>query len=59
MMTNDPVQDAPSFHADHTPYEAMGGEKAVRALANVFYSCMDTANVATRSTKSRSTGHPS
>ena len=42
MMTNDPVQDAPSFHADYTPYEAMGGEKAVRALANAFYACMDT-----------------
>ena len=41
-MSNMPGQNAEAFHSDRTPYEALGGEGAVRALADAFYACMDT-----------------
>ncbi|MCP4811029.1 MAG: group II truncated hemoglobin, partial [Planctomycetaceae bacterium] len=31
-----------TFNADRTPWEALGGEPVVRALADSFYVCMDT-----------------
>lgn len=36
-----PSGDSP-FGPDHTPYDAIGGEPAVRALANAFYDRMLT-----------------
>ena len=41
-MQSDTGQNAEVFHSDRTPYEVLGGEVVVRALANAFYTCMDT-----------------
>lgn len=40
---NQASQTGPAeFGPQHTPYDAMGGEEPVRALANAFYECMDS-----------------
>ncbi|MCH2132943.1 MAG: group II truncated hemoglobin [Phycisphaerales bacterium] len=40
-MTAGPGPGQPAFSADHTPYEALGGEAAVGQLAKAFYETMD------------------
>ena len=40
MMPSGPEADQP-FNSTNTPYMALGGESAVRALAESFYSHMD------------------
>lgn len=41
-MPSDPPPDSTEFNAHHTPWEALGGDEVVRALADAFYVCMDT-----------------
>ncbi|MCZ6836111.1 MAG: group II truncated hemoglobin [Planctomycetota bacterium] len=33
--------DAPSFGPDHTPYDTLGGDEAVRRLVDTFYDTLD------------------
>ena len=42
-MTGVPMGDGAgaAFDRDHTPYDAVGGEEAVRALVDSFYDIMD------------------
>ncbi|MCH2141683.1 MAG: group II truncated hemoglobin [Phycisphaerales bacterium] len=39
-------EDGSAFNAEHTPFEAIGGETGVRALVDAFYDRMDTEVVA-------------
>jgi len=41
-MNQSSPPDPAEFGSEHTPYDAMGGEAPVRALANAFYECMDS-----------------
>lgn len=38
--------DGSAFNAEHTPFEAIGGETGVRALVDAFYERMDVEPVA-------------
>ena len=42
-MAIHPTSSAPQFDANNTPYDAVGGDAAVRALVDDFYDRMDTS----------------